>query len=48
MHDGHLHSGPWSTAGINMQAPESEKRVLRSMPLETALVLLWSIRDTEM
>jgi hypothetical protein len=43
-----LHSGPWSTAGISMQAPASENRVLRSMFLETVLLLLWSIRDTEM
>ena len=31
-----------------MQAPASEKSVLSSIPLETALLLLWSIRDTEM
>jgi hypothetical protein len=43
-----LHSGPWSTEGISMQAPESEKSVVRSIPLVTALLLLWSIRDTEM
>ena len=43
-----LHRGPWSTDGISMQAPESEKSVLRSIPLETVLLLLWSILDTEM
>jgi hypothetical protein len=43
-----LHSGPWSTDGVNMQAPESVKSVLRSMPLVTVLLLLWSILDTEM
>jgi hypothetical protein len=43
-----LHSGPWSTDGISMQAPASEKSVLRSIPSETVLLLLWSIRDTEM
>ena len=31
-----------------MQAPESENSVLRSIPLDTALLVLWSILDTEM
>jgi hypothetical protein len=43
-----LHNGPWSTAGISMQAPASANSVLRSIPLDTALLLLWSIFETEM
>jgi hypothetical protein len=45
---GDVHSGPWSTEGINMHAPASENSVLRSIPLDTALLVLWSILDTEM
>lgn len=42
-----LHNGPWSTAGIRMQAPASEKSVPRSISAVTVLLLLWLILDTE-
>lgn len=43
-----LHSGPWSTAGMSMQAPASANSSPGSMSKVTSRSTWWSIFETEM
>ncbi len=44
----HVQRGPWSTAGMSMQAPASANSDAGSVVFVTVLLLWWSILETEM